>query len=91
MSNTKGKLMGESLRKKLQDMMIGVRLPGHDLSQFTLDWIEALDEPAGEIRPGDDDGSLCYRIDTICEVLKLGPDKDFFEMVRTYARLYTNS
>ena len=80
--------MRTKLRNKLQDMLSGVALPGHDLSQFTLDWIEELDEAGDEIRPGDDDGSLSYRIDIICEVLKDGPDKKFFTMLQTYAQLW---
>lgn len=83
--------MKEKLRSKIQQMMMGVRLPGHDLSQFTLDWLEDLDEgSADEIRPGDNDGALCYEIDNICQVLKNGADKDFFVMIRIYAKLYTN-
>jgi hypothetical protein len=51
-------------------------------AQFTLDWVQ------DELPDSDVDGALAYRIETIREVLKPGPDHDFFLMLEMFSRIY---
>ena len=75
--------MGESLRNKLLDMFRG--WDHIQLSQFTIDWIQEFED---EFAPDVQDRAIAYTIDTIREVLQYGIDKDFFDMLATYCRLW---
>ena len=60
-------------------------------SQFTIDWLQELDEtdPHHGVTTIDeqiDNHALAYEIDTIREVLRYGSDKALFDMLAAYAR-----
>ena len=79
-------MMGETLRTRLLNIVRPMD-PRKWAAQFTIDWIqEELEGESANIHA--DDGALTYRINTIAEVLKSGPDRLFFLMLSHYADLY---
>ena len=75
--------MNESLRSRIIDILHGWN---HlQLHQFSVDWIQEFEE---EFPIKVKDRAIAYRLDIIREVLATGKDKDFFEMLHTFSRLY---